>query len=140
MAARHAQQASIIAQHAGSPLVQVIDTPSSVGSHLHRPIVKLQQQTVIPFIMQQQLHRPPANIVQRFCSMPADTLSSQTQTIFIPPLCFLNVIVHRGTITMFMAGAVVFGALNIPPAADMGMAGIPKPERSIMTADVILAS
>jgi hypothetical protein len=37
----HAQQASIIAQQDGSPLVQVMQTPSSVGSHLHRAIVKL---------------------------------------------------------------------------------------------------
>jgi hypothetical protein len=37
----HAQQASIIAQQAGSPLVQVMQTPSSVGSHLHMAIVKL---------------------------------------------------------------------------------------------------
>ena len=37
----HAQQASIIAQHDGSPLVQVMQTPSSVGSHLHMAIVKL---------------------------------------------------------------------------------------------------
>jgi hypothetical protein len=61
-----AQHASIIAQQAGSPLVQVMHTPSSVASHLQRPIVKLQQQTIIPFIMQQQLHRPPAIMVQRF--------------------------------------------------------------------------
>jgi hypothetical protein len=90
--------------------------------------------------MQQQLHRPPAIMVQRFCSMPADTLSSQTHTIFIPPLCFLNVIVQRGTITMFMAGAVAAGAPIIPLGVDMGMPGIPKPDRSIMTADVILVS
>jgi hypothetical protein len=37
----HAQQASIIAQQDGSPLVQVMQTPSSVGSHLHMAIVKL---------------------------------------------------------------------------------------------------
>jgi hypothetical protein len=140
IADRHAQHASIIAQHAGSPLVHVIATPSSVGSHLHRPIVKLQQQTIIPFIMQQQLQRPPAIMVQRFCSMPAETLSSQTQTIFIPPLCFLKVMVHRGTITMFIAGAGAAEVPIIPLGADMGMPVIPNPERSIMTADVILAS
>jgi hypothetical protein len=64
--AMQAQQASIMAQHAGSPLVQVMQTPSSVGSHLHRPIVKLQQQTIMPFNMQQQLQRPPAIMLQRF--------------------------------------------------------------------------
>ena len=31
----------------------------------------------MPFIMQQQLHRPPGIIVQRFWSMVAETLSSQ---------------------------------------------------------------
>ena len=36
-----AQQASIIAQQDGSPLVQVMQTPSSVGSHLQCAIVML---------------------------------------------------------------------------------------------------
>jgi hypothetical protein len=62
----HAQHASIIAQHDGSPLVQVTQTPSSVGSHLHMAIVKLQQQTIMPFITQQQLHRPPGIMLHRF--------------------------------------------------------------------------
>jgi hypothetical protein len=35
------QQASIIAQHDGSPLVHVRQTPSSVASHLHIAIVRL---------------------------------------------------------------------------------------------------
>jgi hypothetical protein len=35
------QQASIIAQQDGSPLVQVRQMPSSVGSHLHMAMVKL---------------------------------------------------------------------------------------------------
>ncbi len=34
MAIIEAQQASIMAQQAGSPLVHVMQTPSSVGSHL----------------------------------------------------------------------------------------------------------
>jgi hypothetical protein len=41
IAVMQSQQASIIAQQAGSPLVQVTQTPSSVGSTLHIPIVKL---------------------------------------------------------------------------------------------------
>jgi hypothetical protein len=77
MAVMQAQQAWIIAEHDGSPLVQAMETPSSLGSHLQRPMVMLQQQTIIPFIMQQQLHNPPAIMVQRFCSIPAETLSSQ---------------------------------------------------------------
>jgi hypothetical protein len=61
-----AQQASIIALQDESPLVQVTQTPSSVGSHLHMAMVRLQQQTIIPFIMQQQLHSPPGIMLQRF--------------------------------------------------------------------------
>jgi hypothetical protein len=36
-----AQQASIMAAQAGSPLVQVMQTPSSVGSHLQWAIIRL---------------------------------------------------------------------------------------------------
>jgi hypothetical protein len=46
--------------------VQVMQTPSFVWSHLHMPIVRLQQQTIMPFIMAQQVHIPPANIVHKF--------------------------------------------------------------------------
>jgi len=51
MAIMHSQQAWIIEQHWSSPLVQVMQTPSSVISHLHMPIVMLQQQTIMPFII-----------------------------------------------------------------------------------------
>jgi len=61
-----AQQAWIIAELAGSPLVHVMQTPSSVASHLQWHMVILNEQTVIPFMMQQQLQRPPAIMVQRF--------------------------------------------------------------------------
>ena len=60
------QQAWIIAQQAGSPLVQVMHTPSLVDSHLHMPMAMLQQHIVIPFITMQQLHIPPAIMEQRF--------------------------------------------------------------------------
>jgi hypothetical protein len=53
------QQAWIISQHFWSPLVQVMQTPLLVISHLHMPIVKLQQQTIMPFIVQQQPHMAP---------------------------------------------------------------------------------
>jgi hypothetical protein len=66
--------------------------------------VKLQQQQVMPFIMQQQLHMPPASIVHRFCTMLVAILSSQWQVIFIPPVHFSMVIMHCGTIVMFMPG------------------------------------
>jgi hypothetical protein len=62
MVARQSQQAWIISQHLGSPLVQAMHTPSLVISHLHIPMVRLQQQTIMPFSMQQQLHIVPANI------------------------------------------------------------------------------
>ena len=108
------QHAWIMAQQSLSPLVQVMQTPFSVASHLHIPIVRLQQQTIIPFIIMQQLHIPPAIIVQRFCSMPAETLSSQTQVIFMPPVHFSKVIVQRGTIIMFMPAGVAPGVPIIP--------------------------
>jgi hypothetical protein len=41
IAVMQSQQASIIAQQAGSPLVQVMQTPSSVISNLHIPMVRL---------------------------------------------------------------------------------------------------
>jgi len=104
------QQAWIISQHLGSPLVQVMQTPSLVISHLHMPIVKLQQQTIMPFIIMQQLHMPPASMRQRFCTMPQATLSSQEQTIFIPPEHFSIFRVQRGTIIQFGATGIAVGA------------------------------
>jgi hypothetical protein len=98
MVIMHSQQAWIIAQQCSSPLVQVMQKPSSVISHLHIPIIKLQQQTIIPFIIMQQLHMPPAIMVQRFCIIVADILSSDLHVIFMPPLHFSIFIVHRGTI------------------------------------------
>lgn len=69
--------------------------------------------------------------------MPAETLSSQAQTIFMPPLHFSKLMVHRGTIIMFMPPAVAPGAPIIPLGLDTDMPGMPIPERSIMIADVI---
>jgi hypothetical protein len=96
------QQAWIMSQHLGSPLVQVMQTPLSVISHLHMPMVILQQQTIMPFIMQQQLHMVPCSIVHRFCIMLQAMVSSQVQVIFMPPATFSNLKVQRGTIIMFM--------------------------------------
>ena len=101
------QQAWIMAQQLLSPLAQVMRTPISVGSHLHRPIMRLQQQTIMPFIIMQQEHIPPAIMVQRFWSIAAEVLSSHTQSMVIPPSHLAKVMVQRGTIIMFMpAGAV----------------------------------
>jgi hypothetical protein len=106
IAVQQSQQAWIMAQQSLSPLVQVMRTPISVASHRHMAIVRLQQQAIIPFIMQQQEHIPPAIIVQRFWIMAADVLSSQTQSIVMPPSHLAKVMVHFGTIIMLMpAGA-----------------------------------
>jgi hypothetical protein len=114
MAPMHSQHAWTMAQQSLSPLVQVRVQPFSVISHLHRPIIRLHEQTVIPFIIMQQLHMPPAIITQRFCSMPADIASSQVQAIFMPPVHFSIFIVQRGTIIMFMPAGIVPPAPIIP--------------------------
>jgi hypothetical protein len=85
-----------------SPEVQVIVQPSLVMSHLHMPMVMLQQHTIMPFIMQQHEHMPPWSIMHRFCIMPQAVASSHLQTIFIPPDTFSIVIVQRGTMSMFV--------------------------------------
>jgi hypothetical protein len=136
MAIMQSQQAWIIEQQASSPLVQVMQTPSSVISHLHMPIVMLQQQTIMPFIIMQQLHMPPAIMVQRFCIIVADILSSHLQVIFMPPLHFSIVIVQRGTI--IHCGGI--GMVAVPPIAPGAM--VPMPVimllRSIIIALVIV--
>ena len=124
MAIMQSQQAWIIEQQAGSPLVQVMQTPSSVISHLHMPIVMLQQQTIMPFIIMQQLHMPPAIMVQRFCIIVADIVSSHLQVIFMPPLHFSIVIVQRGTI--IHCGVVgMVGMVAVPPIAPGAMGPMP---------------
>jgi hypothetical protein len=132
MAHMQSQHAWIMAQHAGSPLVQVIATPSLVGSHLHMPMARLQQHIIMPFMIMQQLHMPPAIIEQRFCSIVADIASSHLQTIFIPPVHFSILILHRGTIIHCGAAGMPAGAVMGPPAACPipGMP-IPIPARSI---------
>jgi hypothetical protein len=139
MPAMQSQQAWIIAQQWSSPLVQVTQTPILVASHLHMPIVRLQQQTIMPFIIAQQLHIPPAIMVQRFCSMVAETLSSQVQLIFMPPGHFSNVMVQRGTITMFPAAGAALGPPIMPVGPAIPIPGIPIPVRSIIMAVVIAA-
>ena len=126
------QQAWIISQHLASPLVQVSETPSLVISQWHMPIVRLQQHTIMPFISMQQLHIPPANIEQRFCTMLHAILSSQLQVIFMPPVHFSIFMVHRGTIIMLAIGGVV-----VPAEGAIPMPGIPIPMRSIIMALVM---
>ncbi len=69
--------------------------------------------------------------------MVAETLSSQAQTTFMPPVHFLNVIVQRGTITTFIPPAEVPGVPIIALGFDMGIPGTLIPARSITIADVI---
>jgi len=135
MPAIHSQHAWIIAQQSLSPLVQVMRTPSSVISHLHMPIIRLQQHTVMPFIITQHEHMPPVSIVHRFWSMLADILSSQEQVIFIPPLHFSIFIVQRGTIIMLGPPAIAPGA----PIAPAPISGVPIPGIPIAVRPTIIA-
>jgi hypothetical protein len=120
MQLRQSQQAWIISQHLPSPLVQVMQTPLAVISHLHRPIVKLQQQTIMPFIIMQQLTMPPCNMVHRFCIMLHAIWSSHEQVIFIPPWHFSNFSMQRGTIVQLAGIALGPLIIGVPiPAAPM---------------------
>jgi hypothetical protein len=137
MAAQQSQHAWIMAQHSLSPLVQVMQTPISVASHLHMPIIRLQQQAIMPFIIMQQLHMAPAVMLQRFWSMPAETLSSQTMVIFMPPAHFSKVILQRGTIIMFMPAPVAPAVPIMPVGGDIPMPGI-IPIRSVIVPVIAL--
>jgi hypothetical protein len=52
----------------------------------------------MPFIVQQQLHRPSHSDWQRCWSVPQAISSSHEQVIFMPPLHFSTFIVQRGSI------------------------------------------
>jgi hypothetical protein len=101
------QHAWIMSQQALSPLMQVTQTPSLVISHLHMPIVRLQQHTIAPFIMQQQPHLEPPIMLQRFCNMPQAILSSHVHVIFMPPVHFSIFILHCGIIMPVITGEVI---------------------------------
>jgi len=137
MVARQSQQAWIMSQQALSPLVQVTQQPSLVISHLHMPMVKLQQQTIMPLSRQQQLHIPPWSIWQRFCTMLQAILSSQEQVTFMPPAHFSTLNVQRGTISQLVVVGIVAGAPT-PGIPDVPMPGMPIPVRSIiMAVDIV---
>jgi hypothetical protein len=131
--AMQSQHDSIMALHLGSPLVQVTVTPSLVMSHLHMPMVMLQQQTIMPFMVMQKLHMPPAIMVQRFCTMPAAVASSHTQVTFMPPLQRSILNLQRGTIIQL----VIVGMDEGMPMPGVPMPDIPIPVRSIIMALVI---
>jgi hypothetical protein len=120
------QQACSISQQALSPLVQVMQQPSLVISHLHWHIAMLHWHMTMPFIMQQQLHMPLDSILQRFCSMPQDISSSHTQVIFMPLAHFSIFILQRGSMVMPPIGAGIEGMLGI----ELGM--LPIMDRSII--------
>jgi hypothetical protein len=128
MVAQQSQQDWIISPQALSPDVQVIVQPSLVMSHLHMPIVRLQQHTMTPFIMQQTEHMPPCSVMHRFCIMLLAVASSQTQVIFMPPCTFSNLKVQRGTI--IQDDGIVMGP--VIPAGVIPCAGMPIPVRSII--------
>jgi len=103
---------------------------------LHTPIVRLQQHTIIPFIMQHMLHMVPDSIWQRFCIMAQAAVSVQVQVIFIPPWHFSTLKVQRGAITMFviMPPAVP----GMPPIIGAPIPDIPIGFRSISIALFII--
>jgi hypothetical protein len=132
----HSQQAWIISQHLASPEVQVMQQPLSVISHLHMPMVRLQQDTIMPFIIMQQLHMPPASMLQRFCIILQAILSSLVQESFIPPVHFSNFSVQRGTIIMFIPVGM---PIEVPMPGTL-MPGVPMPvmlPRSIITVAIL---
>jgi hypothetical protein len=101
------QQAWTIAQHALSPLLQVMQQPSAVYSHLQMQQVRLHWQTVRPFRVAQHEQSPPASALQRFCSVAQATSSSHVQWILNPSLHFSNRSLQRGTTHQPGAGAPV---------------------------------
>jgi hypothetical protein len=102
--------------------------PSDVISHLHMPMVMLQQQTIMPFIIMQQLHMPPASMLHRFCIMLQAILSVQVHVTFMPPAHLSNFMVQRGTIIMFM------------PAGMPGVIPVPMPVPPIMPVIIAVRS
>jgi hypothetical protein len=134
-AAMQSQQPWIMAMQLASPLVHVMMQPSLVISVLHVPIIKLHVQQTMPFIMHEQEHMLPANMVQRFCIMAQATASSHLQVIFMPPGHFSTIILHRGTI-------IIPGAIGEPVpgigAEPIPILGIPIPVRSIIIVPVII--
>jgi hypothetical protein len=128
------QQAWSMSQQALSPLVQVMQQPSLVISHLQAHIAMLHWHMTMPFIMQQQLHMPVESILQRFCSMPVDISSSHMQCIFMPPVHFSIFILQRGSIVMPPIGAGIEG---IPGMLGAWPGMLPIIDRSIITAEFI---
>jgi hypothetical protein len=131
---QQSQQACSISQHCLSPLVQVMQQPSFVISHLQWQLVNEHLQHSMPLHMQQQLHRPSHSILQRFCSVAHDISSSHLQCILKPPVHFSNFILQRGTTHMLPA---IGAAAGNPVGCHEGIAGaVAAEKRSIITADM----
>ena len=128
------QQAWSMSQQALSPLVQVMQQPSLVISHLHEHMAMLHWHMTMPFIMQQQLHMPLDSILQRFCSMQHDISSSHMQVIFMPFVHFSIFILQRGSMVMPPMGACIEG---IPGMLGIWLGMLPIIDRSIITAEFI---
>src|SRR4029078_4904917 len=94
---RQLQHAWIMAWQALSPLVQLMQQPSFVYSHLQIPTVTVRVQQQVALQVQAQLHRLSDSMGQRFCSVPRATSSSQRQWILQPFEVFSNSTVQRGT-------------------------------------------
>mgnify|MGYP000586643813 CR=1 FL=1 len=97
--------------------MQVKQTPILVSVHSHLHIDMQRWHIVMPFIMHEQLHIQPANILHMFCKVAAAISSSQVQVIFMPPLHFSIFMVQRGTMHICMAPGAAIGmpALGIEP-------------------------
>jgi hypothetical protein len=70
----------------------------------------------------EQLHMPPAIMVQRFCIMVQAALSSQTQVIFMPPVHFSIFMVQRGIMSHCAPVGMLRGMLPGVPMAGMFIA------------------
>jgi hypothetical protein len=89
----------------------------------------------MPFIMTQQLHIPPANMVHRFWTMLHASLSSQEQKSRNPPVHFSNRKVQRGTIIQLVPVGMPVGVpTGEEPMPGKPIPGTPIPVRSIITA------
>ncbi|MGC4002561.1 MAG: hypothetical protein QM811_05220 [Pirellulales bacterium] len=114
------QQACSISQHFLSPVVQVMQTPSSVIVQTQWHIIMLHWHMTMPFIMQQQLHMPSHIILHMFCNVAQAISSSHEQIIFMPPAHFSIFMVQRGIIVMF----AIFGVMDVSPIV-MPVDGVP---------------
>src|SRR5438477_12078859 len=89
----------------------------------------------MPLYMTQQLHMPPASIVQRFCTMLQASLSSQEQVTLKPLVLFSNLKVHRGTIIQFVPAGTPVGV----PMGEVPYPGTPSPGMAVLLRSIITA-